>query len=200
LKTQVGLIFGGRSGEHEVSIQSAASVYQAVNRNKFKLVLLGIKKDGSWVKVNRPEEVFKNKSLKGEDQNIIISWSSPCDKGLLVKSERGKELAYADIMFPLLHGTFGEDGTIQGLLEMADVPYVGAGVLASSVGMDKEVAENVFRLDTPHPKTIGTKNEKGIGLGLVICHAQVRMLNGSISIFSDKLKGSKVIVKIPDLE
>ncbi len=68
------------------------------------------------------------------------------------------------------------------------------------VGMDKEVAENVFRLDTPHPKTIGTKNEKGIGLGLVICHAQVRKLNGSINIFSDKLKGAKVTIEIPDGE
>lgn len=68
------------------------------------------------------------------------------------------------------------------------------------VGMDKEVAEHVFRLDTPHPKTIGTKNEKGIGLGLVICYAQVRKLNGNISIFSEKLKGAKVIVTLPDLE
>jgi len=112
-KIRVGVIRGGRSGEHEVSLRSAESILKAINRNKYDVVPITISHDGSW-------EPF-------------------------TLSPDPTALRPVDVVFPIVHGTYGEDGTVQGLFELANIPYVGAGVLGSSVGMDKDVMKRLFR-------------------------------------------------------
>ncbi|MFQ6083585.1 MAG: D-alanine--D-alanine ligase family protein [Candidatus Aminicenantia bacterium] len=132
-KIRVGLIFGGCSAEHEVSIISACSVYKNIDKKKINLISIYIDKKGNWKLVESPligkENLAKGKSFS------FLPWEA--------KSLR--ENFSADVYFPLLHGPYGEDGTIQGLFEMADVPYVGAGVLASSLGMDKAKMKFIFK-------------------------------------------------------
>jgi D-alanine-D-alanine ligase len=129
-KTSVGLLFGGRSAEHEVSLKSAAAVYDRLDPGRFEVVSIFIAKDGRWGRVASPSAPPSR--LKAA--RSFLPWSN---KGLPAALK-------ADIYFPVLHGPYGEDGTIQGLLEMADVPYVGAGVLASAAGMDKAVMKTLF--------------------------------------------------------
>lgn len=153
-KIRVGLIFGGRSGEHEVSLASAQSVARAIDKDKYAITLIGITKQGRWIagagalkqlsaisptpllapieknSANGDGDVWTTNELVPTASNEIIS-ASP--------------LSAIDVAFPLVHGPFGEDGTIQGLLELADVAYVGAGVAASAVGMDKAMMKSVFR-------------------------------------------------------
>jgi len=132
-KLKVGLIFGGRSAEHEISILSASSVYKNIDKKKFEVISIYINKEGHWKRVNNPTIGFENLN-KGKFYSFL-PWSIPT----------GLENFEADVYFPLLHGPYGEDGTIQGLLEMANVPYVGAGVLASSLGMDKAKMKFLFK-------------------------------------------------------
>ena len=132
-KIKVVLFFGGRSAEHEVSCRSAAAIYKNLDKNKFDPEAIYINKAGKWTVVSSPSQ-----SLKNLNQNNFYSF--------LPWSESGSpQLPDGDIYFPVLHGPFGEDGTIQGFLEMADVPFVGAGVLGSSVGMDKEFTKIVLQ-------------------------------------------------------
>lgn len=127
-KTRVGIIFGGRSAEHEVSLRSAQSIYNALDKNKYEPVLIGITKQGNWL--------FGQKMI-----------ALPGGKGSSVTSlvPQEKEIAALDVVFPALHGPFGEDGTIQGLLKIAGIPFVGADVLGSAVGMDKDVMKRLLR-------------------------------------------------------
>jgi D-alanine-D-alanine ligase len=125
-KIKVGVIFGGRSGEHEVSLVSAGSIINAINREKYEILEIGITKRGWWVVEGFPLADLKNGTPKNP---------KPFPPELLLS---------LDVVFPVLHGPFGEDGTIQGLFEMLDLPYVGAGVLASSVAMDKTTAKKAF--------------------------------------------------------
>jgi D-alanine-D-alanine ligase len=141
-RLRIGVLFGGRSGEHEVSVASAASVIRALNPEKYQAVPIGIAKDGRWLvgtgALNLLAEV-----LQSGDRVVL-----PPDPtaGALVRFDRGsgRSSVGVDVIFPVLHGTFGEDGTVQGLLELAGLPYVGAGVLASAVGMDKDVQKRLF--------------------------------------------------------
>lgn len=127
----LGLIFGGRSGEHEVSVQSAASVWQAADRTRYRVTPIAISRSGLWVKGLSPLAVLE---LGGTVPEPVEAFSPvTC-------------LSDVDVVFPVLHGPFGEDGTVQGLLEVLDLPYVGAGVLASAVGMDKALAKQLFEL------------------------------------------------------
>lgn len=138
-KRKIALLYGGRSGEHEVSLRSAASVYQNLNRNLYEIILIGVTRHGLWYRQSLPEEK-EIVSLRVEpeaDSRITIA---PGD-GI---RENGRPLA-VDLIFPVIHGTFGEDGTLQGLLEMAGIPYAGAGVLGSALGMDKEVIKRLWR-------------------------------------------------------
>jgi D-alanine-D-alanine ligase len=128
-KLRVGILFGGRSGEHEVSLLSAASILKAIDRKKFDVAPLGITKQGRWVTGANAERLLAGKPLTGKSKGLL-----PPPEALAV-----------DVIFPVLHGTFGEDGTVQGLLELAGVPYVGSGVLGSSAGMDKAVMKALFR-------------------------------------------------------
>lgn len=141
-KTNIGVIFGGRSGEHEVSLVSATSVINALDKNKYNVVPIGITKDGKWFSCENVMECLKSGKAPSDNFEAVIL-PEPVRKGLFfIKSG---EFVPLDIVFPVLHGTFGEDGTIQGLFEMAAIPYVGAGVLGSSVGMDKILQKGLFQ-------------------------------------------------------
>jgi len=143
-RIRVGVLFGGRSGEHEVSLISAASVIQALDRKKYEVVPIGITREGRWFLgsvSHRPlAEVFK----KGKP---VIPSVDPSGPKFFARNARpeAKRLPNIDVIFPVLHGTFGEDGTVQGLFELAGVPYVGAGVLGSAAGMDKDLMKHLFR-------------------------------------------------------
>ena len=148
-KIRVGVIFGGRSGEHEISLRSARCIVDAIDRNTYAVTLIGIDRQGCWHALDEP--TFQRITaatlpvLNGSG-NTVALLPAPAHKGQLVEAERPAKLASRlDVVFPVLHGTFGEDGTIQGLLELADIPYVGAGVLGSAVGMDKDVQKRLLQ-------------------------------------------------------
>jgi D-alanine-D-alanine ligase len=151
-KVRVGLIFGGKSGEHEVSLASAQSVARAIDKEKYEVVLIGIAKDGRWIAgadaLKQLAAASPTPLLSAEDETPIdTSAIETANTRELVPGANGatSPLSAIDVAFPLVHGPFGEDGTIQGLLELADIPYVGAGVAASAVGMDKALMKAIFR-------------------------------------------------------
>ena len=145
-KLRVGVIFGGRSGEHEVSLRSAESVINALDRDKYDVVPIAITKQGKWLASSEATNLLPSAVMESADQRVAI-FGDPTEKGLARFTGKGNtdERDKIDVIFPVLHGTYGEDGTIQGLLEMADVPYVGCGVLGSAAGMDKVVMKRLFR-------------------------------------------------------
>ncbi len=164
-KLKVGILFGGRSGEHEVSLLSAASVLNAIDKSKFEVVPIGITKTGQWLTAGHAERLLGGAAtpethLRAGDPAatpgaaILASGEAmivppvPNPQSLVPFSTPAAASAatslHVDVVFPVLHGTFGEDGTIQGLLELADIPYVGAGVLGSAAGMDKDVMKKLF--------------------------------------------------------
>ncbi|NLO89895.1 MAG: D-alanine--D-alanine ligase [Clostridia bacterium] len=142
-KIRVGILFGGRSGEHEVSILSAGSVYKALDRDKFEPVAIAISKEGTWYLMEDPEDVFKKGEIDFDKGKPVTILCQPVKNNFVTLD--GKALEPLDVVFPVLHGTFGEDGTVQGLLDLAGIPYVGAGVLASAAGMDKVIMKKLFR-------------------------------------------------------
>ena len=169
-KLRVGILFGGRSGEHEVSLLSAASVLEAIDKSKYEVVPIGITKEGRWVTALHAENLLRGKSSEenvrashlraGDPQATTTAAVLAAGDGIIVPpmpaaeslvpfestapAPPGAQAVQVDIIFPVLHGTFGEDGTIQGLLELADIAYVGAGVLGSAAGMDKDVMKRLF--------------------------------------------------------
>jgi len=170
-KLRVGILFGGRSGEHEVSLLSAASVLQAIDRDKYEVVPIGITKQGHWLTAADAENLLQGKlvieprqwragdpettqpaAILARGEAVVVP-PEPVDQqsGLVPfqtdarLTRRASDRAInVDVIFPVLHGTFGEDGTIQGLLELADIAYVGAGVLGSAAGMDKDIMKSLF--------------------------------------------------------
>jgi len=174
-KLKVGILFGGRSGEHEVSLLSAASVVEAIDKSKYEVVPIGITKEGRWVTAAHAERLLRGEKreprhLRAGDPEAtpgaavlakgeaVVVPPVPADSagGTLTpfQTDRPQEALArrwtdhsinVDVIFPVLHGTFGEDGTIQGLLELTDIAYVGAGVLGSAAGMDKDVMKQLFR-------------------------------------------------------
>jgi len=142
-KLRVGVIFGGRSGEHEVSLVSATSVINALDKEKYEIVPIGITPQGRWLSSSRALGLLQSKGeLDGEIERILVP--EPHRHSLIAVAGEGDAAQPLDVIFPVVHGTYGEDGTLQGLLELADIPYVGAGVLASAVGMDKIVQKHLF--------------------------------------------------------
>ncbi len=145
-KITVGVIFGGKSGEHEVSIASALSIIKNINKKKYKILPIGIHKNGNWSIGSLsyklvPENMKKFLPSKEKDlQKKHFSLPS------LVLQKPYIHLNTVDVVFPALHGTYGEDGTIQGMLELANIPYVGSGVLGSALGMDKVVQKELYKL------------------------------------------------------
>jgi D-alanine-D-alanine ligase len=172
-KLRVGVLFGGRSGEHEVSLLSAASVLDAIDKSKYEVVPIGITKEGRWLTAGDAEALLhgkvldESKHLRAGDPDAtpgaavlasgeaVVVPPEPVHRGASSLTpfqgdastlRRASDRAInVDVIFPVLHGTFGEDGTIQGLLELADLPYVGAGVLGSAAGMDKDLMKALFR-------------------------------------------------------
>ncbi len=153
-KLRVGILFGGRSGEHEVSLLSAASVLKSIDREKFEVVPIGITKEGRWLAATDANNLLEGNGgsvaarLRAGDPETtpgakLLEQGIPTLMAPMPGSQgpQGKAL---DVVFPVLHGTFGEDGTIQGLLELAGIAYVGSGVLGSSAGMDKDVMKRLF--------------------------------------------------------
>jgi D-alanine-D-alanine ligase len=150
-KLRVGIIFGGRSGEHEVSLASAASVLAAIDPARYEVVAMGIGKDGHWLVGGDPLRALADAAgvrLALPPSSVAVPTGKTPGALTHVTTAGGLPAGVAamlDVIFPLLHGPYGEDGTVQGLLELADLPYVGAGVLASAVGMDKATMKAVFR-------------------------------------------------------
>ena len=172
-KLRIGVLFGGRSGEHEVSLLSAASVLNAIDKTKYDVVPIGIAKDGRWVTAAHAERLLKgepvaeSRPLRAGDpettssaavlargQTVVIppvpqhgsaGGLAPFEVDAVPSRRVSDRAINVDVIFPVLHGTFGEDGTIQGLFELADIPYVGAGVLGSAAGMDKDIMKQLFR-------------------------------------------------------
>ncbi|MGA9069514.1 MAG: D-alanine--D-alanine ligase family protein, partial [Terracidiphilus sp.] len=136
-KLRVGILFGGRSGEHEVSLLSAASILKAIDRRKFDVVPIGINKAGHWLTSGAAQGLLEG-SAPVESTALVAGGVAALDSHAALGSQS------LDVVFPVLHGTFGEDGTIQGLFELAGIAYVGSGVLGSSVGMDKDVMKKLF--------------------------------------------------------
>jgi len=142
-RTRVLLLFGGRSAEHEVSVVSARSVYAAIDRERYDVVLAGIDQQGRWYFGGKNSELLLSTTAVVPDKQVPARLSTA---GTSLVSEDGDDLPDSefDVVFPLLHGPYGEDGTVQGLLELAGLAYVGAGVAASAVGMDKALARAIF--------------------------------------------------------
>jgi D-alanine-D-alanine ligase len=174
-KLRVGILFGGRSGEHEVSLLSAASVLNAIDKNKYDVVPIGITKEGRWLTAEHAENLLQGKeagksarstqtlragnpestpgaAVLAQGESVVVPPEPVHRQSGLVPFQTDQTLTRraadrainVDVIFPVLHGTFGEDGTIQGLLELADIPYVGAGVLGSAAGMDKDIMKSLF--------------------------------------------------------
>jgi len=175
-KLRVGVLFGGRSGEHEVSLLSAASILDAIDKTKYDVVPIGITKEGKWLASGHAEKLLAARPgadtkhlragdpeatagaavlAKGEavivppvpssgEAHALTPFHTDAVESLRSEQSTAPHLIDVDVIFPVLHGTFGEDGTIQGLLELADIPYVGAGVLGSAAGMDKDVMKRLF--------------------------------------------------------
>jgi D-alanine-D-alanine ligase len=141
-RLRVGVIFGGRSGEHEVSLASAASVIRSLDPDKYEAVLIGIGKDGRWF-LGSPAQKMLPEVLR-QGQRVMLS-ADPNVAALMPLEERASGTQRVDVIFPVLHGTYGEDGTVQGLLDLAGLPYVGSGVIGSAVGMDKDMQKRLFQ-------------------------------------------------------
>jgi D-alanine-D-alanine ligase len=144
-KIRVGILFGGRSGEHDVSLQSAASVIHALDPAKYEIVPIGITREGQWRIGSGATALLPQVLESGEPVTPSVDPAGPKLLPLTHGLPAASSQPEIDVIFPVLHGTFGEDGTVQGLLELADIPYVGAGVMASAVGMDKDVMKRLFR-------------------------------------------------------
>jgi D-alanine-D-alanine ligase len=175
-KLRVGILFGGRSGEHEVSLLSAASVLKAIDQRKYEVVPIGITKDGRWLTAEHAQSLLQGNAagegarptqahlragdpeatpgaaVLAQGESVVVppepahraSGLVPFQSDAALARRASDRAINVDVIFPVLHGTFGEDGTIQGLLELADIPYVGAGVLGSAAGMDKDIMKSLF--------------------------------------------------------
>src|SRR5580692_7215826 len=141
-RLRIGVLFGGRSGEHEVSLASAASVIRGLDPDKYEALPIGITKEGHWL-IGASAQKMLPEVLKG-GQRVMMT-ADPSD-AVLVRLDGSGGGQRIDVVFPVMHGTYGEDGTIQGLLDLAGLPFVGAGVLGSAVGMDKDVAKKLLQV------------------------------------------------------
>ncbi len=166
MKTRVGIIFGGKSGEHEVSIQSAKSIYEALDRQKYDAVLIGVDKQGVWhlgtdvsfiLNDSNPKLIALNASAPA-----VVPVESPGESLALRDAGSGLVRQNVDVFFPIMHGTFGEDGSLQGLLRLLNAPFAGASVLGSAVGMDKEVMKRLLRdAGLPTPRFMAVRSTEG---------------------------------------
>ncbi|MCZ6636020.1 MAG: D-alanine--D-alanine ligase [bacterium] len=147
-KIRVAVLFGGKSAEHEVSLQSARNIVDAIDKDKYEVTLIGIHKSGQWFLNDGAKLMLPEANEQGlaevKDSTALVTLM-PESKGELMRPFDSSSVGTVDVVFPILHGPMGEDGTVQGLLKLADVPFVGAGVLGSAVGMDKDVMKRLIR-------------------------------------------------------
>jgi D-alanine-D-alanine ligase len=143
-KTRVGILFGGRSAEHEVSVQSARNILEALDRRTYEPVLIGIDRTGRWL-LSDSRRLLGAGSVTANGTGTEVTLRRHGALGEPGSASEAGELGAVDVVFPVLHGPYGEDGTVQGLLKLADIPFVGAGVLGSAVGMDKDVMKRLLR-------------------------------------------------------
>lgn len=150
-KIRVGVLFGGKSAEHEVSLESAKNVVEAIDNSRYEVVLIGIDRGGTWhlstpshLYVEAAGAVLTALTVGDADEGVTLV-QRDAGGAQLVRSSDNQRLEALDVVFPVLHGPFGEDGTIQGMLKLADIPFVGAGVLGSAVAMDKDVMKRLLR-------------------------------------------------------
>ncbi|MFC1531829.1 D-alanine--D-alanine ligase [Thermodesulfobacteriota bacterium] len=146
-KINIGILFGGKSAEHEVSLQSAKNIIDAIDKEKYNPILIGIDKSGKWLLNDRTNFLLDTdnpKLIKINQSNDNVALI-PQNEGKISNLTRADSSESVDVVFPVLHGPFGEDGTIQGLLKLANIPFVGAGVLGSAIGMDKEIMKRLLR-------------------------------------------------------
>ncbi|MFA5048879.1 MAG: D-alanine--D-alanine ligase [Patescibacteria group bacterium] len=189
-KINVAIIFGGKSTEHEVSLQSAKNVFEAIDKEKYNPILIGIDKTGRWLLNN------SSQSLLGVDNSNLIGFNESSDAIALVPQSGGKisdltgsnkDLS-VDVAFPILHGPLGEDGTVQGLLKLANIPFVGSGVLGSAVGMDKDVMKRLLRdAGLPIGKFVALKAGEPIP-----AHEEIKNKLGAIFFIKPANAGSSV--------
>ena len=148
-KIRVAVVFGGRSGEHEVSLVSARGIMEAMDKDKYEVLPIGITKEGQWIASGDPMRALQSGMTEGGSKPAALL-GDPSQRGLIRLEEQKKglqasRLTEVDVVFPVLHGPYGEDGTVQGLLDLANLPFVGAGVLGSALGMDKVLQKTVLR-------------------------------------------------------
>jgi len=147
-KIKIGIFFGGKSGEHEVSFCSASSIIKAIDKDKYTVVPIGITKEGRWISPQDSKLALQSGKIEGKSTVILLN--SPSGNALIrtdnnQRLDKSSTLERIDVIFPVLHGPYGEDGTVQGLLELANIPYVGAGVAASAISMDKDLMKIIFQ-------------------------------------------------------
>ncbi len=198
-KIKVGIIFGGKSAEHEVSLQSAKNVIDALDKDKYEPVLIGIDKKGTWHLQDKSDFLLNSSNPKlitlNKRSELIATVPDKQNQSIVVLSQDRKQ-EKIDVVIPILHGPFGEDGTIQGLLKLMDLPFVGSSVLGSAIGMDKEVTKKLLRdagipigkfLTITDPKQINfAKAKKALGLPMFIKPA-----NMGSSVGVSKVKNEK---------
>ena len=147
-KINLAIIFGGKSGEHEVSLVSGKSIFDALDKKKYNIKLVGIDKKGNW-RLGQAKDFWINprntEKIKLNLKTPLITIANYNKKTYLINLKNGKKMGSVDVFFPITHGTFGEDGCLQGFLELLEVAYVGPGVLGSAVGMDKDIMKRLFR-------------------------------------------------------
>lgn len=145
-RIHLAVLFGGRSCEHEVSVASARSIVEAIDPDKYEVTLIGISKEGRWLTSPDARKLLEAAAVEGDDFTpALLDYSG--SQGLLAPGTSQTDSPAIDVIFPVLHGPYGEDGTVQGMLELSGIPYVGAGVVGSAVGMDKEMMRRVFRAE-----------------------------------------------------
>lgn len=185
-KTKVGIIFGGKSAEHEVSLQSAKNIIDALDREMFVPILIGIDKDGNWHEYNEDSYLVN----KNDPKKIALNEPKQAIQlhlGDLVREDN--ILTTLDVLFPIVHGSLGEDGSLQGMLEMLNLPYVGPNVLSSSICMDKDIAKKLLQLagiNVAKAVTV-TKSEKGS-----ICYEEIAKQLGETVFIKPANQGSSV--------
>lgn len=169
-KIKIALICGGKSAEHEVSLQSTKNIINALNKDKYEVVLIGINKDGSWNLQNNNDFLLNasnHKLIALNNGNKDVSTSKQKNENLTILSEENKK-GKIDVVFPVLHGSYGEDGTIQGFFKLAGVPFVGPSILGSAVGFDKDVTKRLLNeARIPNTKFVSFKNGDNISFSKV---------------------------------
>jgi len=164
-KIRVAILFGGKSGEHEVSFCSASSIIEGMDRNKYEVIPIGITKEGFWLSPDESKVALKKGRIEG---NSRVACKVGSDKNQLIITNKFDDNKYSildkiDVVFPALHGPYGEDGTVQGLLELINIPYVGSGVAASAIAMDKDLMKRIFRqMKLPQTKWITVKRKRWV--------------------------------------